>query len=74
MQRSRFCRLLARPVFVRVMLMGESFSTASQPAKNFGDWILNFSGLSRQVKMTPKKNACILNIHQGLQEIHFSTP
>jgi hypothetical protein len=24
-------------------------------AKNFSDWILNFSGLSRQVKMTVKK-------------------
>ena len=42
-------------------------------AKNFSDWILNFSGHSRQVKMKAKKNGCILLMNRDLQEPSFFT-
>jgi len=42
-------------------------------AKNFSDWILNFSGHSRQVKMKAKKNGCILLMRLGLQDASFLT-
>src|SRR5262249_45942281 len=42
-------------------------------AKNFGDWILNFSGHSRQVKMRAKIIPRILLIQRELPVSHFST-
>jgi hypothetical protein len=72
MQRSRFCRLLARPVSqgdVDGRIIFNGFATA----KNFSDWILNLSGGSRQVKMKPKKSGRILLKLIRLQKSHFST-
>jgi hypothetical protein len=43
-------------------------------AKNFGDWILNFSVPSRQVKIRPKKFACIPMKQRTLKVRLFSTP
>jgi hypothetical protein len=72
MQRSRFYRLLSRPVSqgdVDGRIIFNGFATA----KNFSDWILNFSDHSRQVKMKAKKCGCNLLKRIHLPVINFST-
>jgi hypothetical protein len=72
MQRSRVSGSLLA-LFCQGDVDGRIIFDGFATAKNFGDWILNFSGAPRQVKMTPKKIGCILMKRRALWVLHFST-